>query len=194
MSEYKILLVGDAGVGKSSIIMRFAENIFTDTAMCNVGSDFKDCTLNHQGKEYKLKVWDTAGQERFRAITSSYYQDTHGFVIVYDVTDEVSFNNVKMWFSEIEKYTTGPYQKILIGNKEDLSTRVIAYNTAREWADEYGLVFLETSAKTGTNIQNAFTQLIALLTNKTNDPSEPNPEKQKLRVSSVKKKKDCILS
>eukprot|EP00916_Digyalum_oweni_P007253 GHVL01012261.1.p2 GENE.GHVL01012261.1~~GHVL01012261.1.p2 ORF type:complete len:151 (-),score=23.68 GHVL01012261.1:852-1304(-) len=110
-----------------------------------------------EGKTIKLQIWDTAGQERFRTITSSYYRGAHGIIIVYDVTDKESFQNVKNWIHEIDKYAMGNVNKLLVGNKSDFSTRkVVSYDEGKELADSLGIRFLETSAKSAHNVEQAF--------------------------------------
>ena len=110
-----------------------------------------------EGKTVKLQIWDTAGQERFRTITSSYYRGAHGIIIVYDVTDRQSFQNVEHWLKEIDKYATGNVNKLLVGNKSDLqSKKVVTYDEAKEFADKHGIKFLETSAKNSHNVEQAF--------------------------------------
>ena len=106
--------------------------------------------------------WDTAGQERFRTITSSYYRGAHGIIVVYDVTDQESFNNVKQWLNEIDRYANESVNKLLVGNKSDLtSKKVVDYATAKAIADEIGIPFLETSAKNATNVGEAFMTMAA---------------------------------
>jgi len=108
-------------------------------------------------KVIKLQIWDTAGQERFRTITSSYYRGAHGIIIVYDCTEQDTFNNVKQWLQEIERYASENVQKLLVGNKCDLTVRkVVEFSTAKEYADSIGIPFLETSAKNSTNVEQAF--------------------------------------
>jgi len=119
--------------------------------------DFKIRTLDIDGKTVKLQIWDTAGQERFRTITSSYYRGAHGIIVVYDVTDKVSFNNVKQWLGEIDRYACQSVNKQLVGNKADLvEKKVVDYNEAKEFADSLGISFLETSAKSAQNVEEAF--------------------------------------
>ena len=119
--------------------------------------DFKIRTIEINGKSIKLQIWDTAGQERFRTITSSYYRGAHGIIVVYDVTDQASFSNVKQWLQEIDRYACENVNKLLVGNKCDLTTKkVVDYNTAKEFADGLGIPFLETSAKNSTNVEDAF--------------------------------------
>jgi len=118
--------------------------------------------LELDGKTIKLQIWDTAGQERFRTITSSYYRGAHGIIVVYDVTDQESFNNVKQWMNEIDRYANEKVNKMLVGNKCDLtSKKVVDYNAAKEFADQLGIPFLETSAKNSTNVEQAFITMAA---------------------------------
>ncbi|PCH38563.1 small GTP-binding protein [Wolfiporia cocos MD-104 SS10] len=159
---FKLLLIGDSGVGKvrhlqSCLLLRFAEDSFTDSYLSTIGVDFKIRTIEFEGKMIKLQIWDTAGQERFRTIAAAYYRGAHGIVVVYDVTDNDSFANVKGWLQEIERYGSEGVKKLLIGNKSDLVERkVVEYNSAKEFADELQIPFIETSAKTSTNVEEAF--------------------------------------
>jgi len=154
---YKLLLIGDSGVGKSCLLLRFADHSFTDSYISTIGVDFKIRTIELEGKTIKLQIWDTAGQERFRTITSSYYRGAHGIIIVYDVTDNESFNNVKQWLSEIERYACEGVTKLLVGNKNDLTgKKVVAAETAKAFAEKTNIQFLETSAKNATNVETAF--------------------------------------
>jgi len=154
---FKLLLIGDSGVGKSCLLLRFADDTYTESYISTIGVDFKIRTFEQEGKTVKLQIWDTAGQERFRTITSSYYRGAHGIIIVYDVTDKESFNNVKHWVQEIEKYAADGVNKLLVGNKCDLSSKkVVSYDEAKELADSLGIQFLETSAKNSHNVDTAF--------------------------------------
>eukprot|EP01121_Diplochlamys_sp_Union-15-3_P017484 TRINITY_DN6162_c0_g1_i1.p1 TRINITY_DN6162_c0_g1~~TRINITY_DN6162_c0_g1_i1.p1 ORF type:complete len:203 (-),score=29.54 TRINITY_DN6162_c0_g1_i1:45-653(-) len=157
---YKILLIGDSGVGKSSLLLRFSDDMFTETFISTIGVDFKIKTLVVDGLEIKLQIWDTAGQERFRTITSSYYRGSHGIIVVYDITNMETFNNVQKWLQEIERFACHNVVKLLIGNKCDLvGERKVGYDTAKELADQINVAFLETSAKDSTNVNNAFNDL-----------------------------------
>jgi len=154
---FKLLLIGDSGVGKSCLLLRFADDTYTESYISTIGVDFKIRTIEINGKSIKLQIWDTAGQERFRTITSSYYRGAHGIIVVYDVTDQASFSNVKQWLQEIDRYACENVNKLLVGNKCDLTTKkVVDYNTAKEFADGLGIPFLETSAKNSTNVEDAF--------------------------------------
>ncbi|XP_075242964.1 ras-related protein ORAB-1-like isoform X2 [Convolutriloba macropyga] len=154
---FKLLLIGDSGVGKSCLLLRFADDTYTESYISTIGVDFKIRTLELDNKVIKLQIWDTAGQERFRTITSSYYRGAHGIIIVYDVTEQDTFNNVKQWLQEIERYASDNVQKLLVGNKCDLTVKkVVEFSTAKEYADSIGIPFLETSAKNSTNVEQAF--------------------------------------
>eukprot|EP00158_Paraphelidium_tribonemae_P002551 Partr_v1_DN25460_c0_g1_i5_m53727 putative member RAS oncogene family len=114
-------------------------------------------TIELEGKVVKLQIWDTAGQERFRTITSSYYRGAHGIIVVYDVTDNDTFNNVKQWLQEIDRYASEGVNKLLVGNKSDLvQKKAVEYQVAKDFADQLGIPFLETSAKNATNVEQAF--------------------------------------
>ena len=134
--------------------------------------DQKIRTVELEGKTVKLQIWDTAGQERFRTITSSYYRGAHGIIVVYDVTDEDSFANVKTWLNEIDRYANENVNKLLVGNKSDLTEKKkVDYQTAKAFADEIGVPFLETSAKNATNVEQAFMTMAAEI--KTRMASQP---------------------
>ncbi|XP_039002098.1 ras-related protein RABD2a-like [Hibiscus syriacus] len=136
------------------------DDSYIDSYISTIGVDFKIRTVEQDGKTIPLQIWDTAGQERFRTITSSYYSGAHGIIIVYDVTDQESFNNVKQWLNEIDRYANDSVNKLLVGNKCDLTeNKVASYQTAKEFADEVGIAFMETSAKDSTNVEQAFTRI-----------------------------------
>lgn len=154
---FKLLLIGDSGVGKSCLLLRFADDTYTESYISTIGVDFKIRTIDLDGKTIKLQIWDTAGQERFRTITSSYYRGAHGIIVVYDTTDLESFNNVKQWLHEIDRYASDNVNKLLVGNKSDLtSKRAVSFDQAKEFADSLGIEFIETSAKNSTNVEKAF--------------------------------------
>lgn len=154
---FKLLLIGDSGVGKSCLLLRFAEDAFTDSYLSTIGVDFKIRTIELEGKTVKLQIWDTAGQERFRTIAAAYYRGAQGIVVVYDVTEQESFQNVKGWLTEIERYASEGVKRLLIGNKSDLvQQKVVEYGAAKDFADELQIPFIETSAKTSDNVEEAF--------------------------------------
>uniref|UniRef100_A0A3B5M9P7 ZRAB1B, member RAS oncogene family a n=1 Tax=Xiphophorus couchianus TaxID=32473 RepID=A0A3B5M9P7_9TELE len=159
---FKLLLIGDSGVGKSCLLLRFADDTYTESYISTIGVDFKIRTIDMDGKTVKLQIWDTAGQERFRTITSSYYRGAHGIIIVYDVTEQESFNNVKQWLDEIDRYACENVSRLLVGNKSDLvSKKVVDAATAQDLASSLKIPFLETSAKSTDNVEKAFLTMAA---------------------------------
>ena len=145
---FKLLLIGDSGVGKSCLLLRFADDTYTESYISTIGVDFKIRTIQLEGKTIKLQIWDTAGQERFRTITSSYYRGAHGIIVVYDVTEMETFNNVKQWLHEIDRYASEGVNKLLVGNKADLVTKKqVETQAAKEFADSLGIPFLEVPAR-----------------------------------------------
>eukprot|EP00756_Hemistasia_phaeocysticola_P021266 Hpha_TRINITY_DN15765_c0_g1::TRINITY_DN15765_c0_g1_i1::g.39498::m.39498/K07910/RAB18; Ras-related protein Rab-18 len=163
--SFKLLMVGDSGVGKSSILLRFADDQFDPSIGSTIGIDFKMKTLavNHQGKDLSLslKIWDTAGQERFRTLTSSYYRGAHGVILVYSISDRESFNHVGTWLREVDSFKTfDDVAKLLVGNKRDLEEeRAVSREEAQAVAQEHGMLWIECSAKTKEGIRQAFTEL-----------------------------------
>ena len=157
---FKVLLLGNSNVGKSSLFLRFVDDIWNDTFVPTIGVDFKIKTFDIDEQRIKMQIWDTAGQERFKNIIASYYRGAHGILLIYDVTDKDSFKNLSNWLIEIEKNSSKNVLKVLIGNKTDLEEkRVISYNQAKEFADSYGLKYIETSAKKNLNVNEAFATL-----------------------------------
>jgi Ras-related protein Rab-1A len=162
-----LLLIGDSGVGKSCLLLRFADDTYTESYISTIGVDFKIRTVDLDSKVIKLQIWDTAGQERFRTITSSYYRGAHGIIVTFDVTDQESFNNVKQWLNEIDRYANESVNKLLVGNKCDLEEkRVVDKATAQAFADEIGIPYIETSAKNATNVEEAFMTMAGEIKNR----------------------------
>jgi len=172
----KLLLIGDSGVGKSCLLLRFSDDSFTPSFITTIGIDFKIRTIDLDGKRIKLQIWDTAGQERFRTITTAYYRGAMGILLVYDVTDEKSFGNIRNWIRNIEQHATESVNKILIGNKCDVADKkVIDYERGKALAEEYGIKFLETSAKNSINVEEAFVTLAKDIKKRLIDQQEPGP-------------------
>ncbi|KAF8925038.1 ras family-domain-containing protein [Dissophora ornata] len=176
----KLLLIGDSGVGKSCLLLRFSDDSFTPSFITTIGIDFKIRTIELDGKRIKLQIWDTAGQERFRTITTAYYRGAMGILLVYDVTDERSFSNIRNWFSNIEQHASEGVNKILIGNKCDMpDKKVISKDQGQALADEFGIKFLETSAKSNICVEEAFFSLARdikkrMIDTQTNQTQNPN--------------------
>ena len=142
--------------------------------MTTIGVDFKIKTLDLEGKSVKLQIWDTAGQERFRTITTSYYKGAHGIMMVYDITDFESFQNLNSWLIEIEKNASKNVYKILVGNKCDMEKdRKVTIEQAKSFADSYGMKFFETSAKESTNVQEAFVAMTKEIIKEAHDKKIP---------------------
>ncbi|KQK08318.1 ras-related protein RIC1 [Brachypodium distachyon] len=195
---FKLLLIGDSGVGKSCLLLRFADDSYLESYISTIGVDFKIRTVEQDGKTIKLQIWDTAGQERFRTITSSYYRGAHGIIVVYDVTDQESFNNVKQWLNEIDRYASENVNKLLVGNKCDLAeSRVVSYEAGKALADEIGIPFLETSAKDATNVEKAFMTMAAEIKNRMASQPAANASKPatvQMRGQPVAQQNGCCSS
>ena len=157
----KLLIIGDSNVGKSSLLMRFAEGTFSPYLMGNAGIDVKTKYLDILNKKIKLEIWDTAGSERFRAITSKYYKGAMGIILVYDVSERKSFENVGEWMNQIDKETTD-VTKLLVGNKIDLDRNVMK-KEGEALSEKYKIPFIETSAKEADNVEESFIQIASLV-------------------------------
>ncbi|XP_051024038.1 ras-related protein Rab-26 [Acomys russatus] len=158
---FKVMLVGDSGVGKTCLLVRFKDGAFlAGTFISTVGIDFRNKVLDVDGMKVKLQIWDTAGQERFRSVTHAYYRDAHALLLLYDITNKDSFDNIKAWLTEIQEYAQHNVVLMLLGNKVDSTQeRAVKREDGEKLAKEYGLPFMETSAKTGLNVDLAFTAI-----------------------------------
>ena len=164
---FKVLLLGDSDVGKSSLILRYTEETFNSKLVNSIGVDFKMKKKEIDGKIIKVQIWDTAGHERFRSITYSYYRGANAIIIVFDLSDKKSFISITEWLKQIEKHAKENVFKFLVGNKSDLiDERKVTYEEAKQYADEHDLPYIETSAKEGININELFdTSIKTFLTN-----------------------------
>ncbi|KAB7496653.1 Ras-related protein Rab-35 [Armadillidium nasatum] len=178
------------GVGKSSLLLRFADNTFTGNYITTIGVDFKIRTLEVDGEKVKLQIWDTAGQERFRTITSTYYRGTHGVIVVYDVTNGESFANVKRWLHEIDQ-NCEVVNRILVGNKNDCPDRkVVLHEDAKRFADQMNIKLFETSAKENINVEEMFTVMTKMvLTSKKEQRARQNAQNDVVSLTNPKKQK-----
>ena len=193
---FKLLLTGDSGVGKTSLLLRFADGTFTDHFLPTIGIDFKIKTLNLDGKVIKLHIWITACGERFCVITPGYYRGANGIILVYDVTEQKSFDHVTHWLVDIDKHASSNVLKLLIGNKCDLADkRVVDYVTAKQYADSLNMPFIETSAKCDVNVELAFVMMASLikgeLENKNKLSSDPHDSICLDKKAEIRKSRCC---
>ncbi|KAG4937841.1 hypothetical protein AAZX31_16G001500 [Glycine max] len=159
---FKVVLIGDSGVGKSNLLSRFTRNEFCLESKSTIGVEFATRTLQVEGRTVKAQIWDTAGQERYRAITSAYYRGALGALLVYDVTKPTTFENVSRWLKELRDHADANIVIMLIGNKTDLKhLRAVATEDAQGYSEKEGLSFIETSALEATNVEKAFQTILA---------------------------------
>eukprot|EP01121_Diplochlamys_sp_Union-15-3_P022219 TRINITY_DN938_c0_g2_i1.p1 TRINITY_DN938_c0_g2~~TRINITY_DN938_c0_g2_i1.p1 ORF type:complete len:209 (-),score=28.68 TRINITY_DN938_c0_g2_i1:85-711(-) len=153
----KVLTIGDSNVGKTSLLMKFTDNVFSETLIPTLGSDYKTKIVQVEDKKVKVQVWDTAGQERFRTITASYYKQAQVILICYDTTKKDSFTNVENWFNETSRYASENVIIVIVGCKADLtSEREVEEEDAKTMATNMGLPYVETSSKEGKNVDYCF--------------------------------------
>ncbi|XP_060192623.1 ras-related protein RABA2a [Lycium barbarum] len=177
---FKIVLIGDSGVGKSNLLSRFTRNEFCLESKSTIGVEFATRTLQVEGRIIKSQIWDTAGQERYRAITSAYYRGALGALLVYDVTKPTSFENVSRWLKELRDHADSNIVIMLIGNKTDLKhLRAVATEDAQSYAEREGLSFIETSALEATNVEKAFqvnlSEIYRIISKKSLSSEDPAP-------------------
>ncbi|PON49822.1 Small GTP-binding domain containing protein [Parasponia andersonii] len=158
---FKLVLIGDSGVGKSNILSRFTRNEFCLESKSTIGVEFATRTLQVEGKTVKAQIWDTAGQERYRAITSAYYRGAVGALLVYDITKRQTFDNIQRWLRELRDHADSNIVIMMAGNKADLNhLRAISSEDAGALAEKEGLSFLETSALEALNVEKAFQSIL----------------------------------
>eukprot|EP01115_Flamella_aegyptia_P005172 TRINITY_DN21912_c0_g1_i1.p1 TRINITY_DN21912_c0_g1~~TRINITY_DN21912_c0_g1_i1.p1 ORF type:complete len:204 (+),score=62.12 TRINITY_DN21912_c0_g1_i1:77-688(+) len=154
---FKYIVVGDTAVGKSCLLLQFTDKRFQPVHDLTIGVEFGSRTVSIEGNQVKLQIWDTAGQEKFRSITRSYYRGTSGALLVYDITRRETFDHLTEWLEDCKKYSNPNIVIMLIGNKSDLEEkRVVSREEGEKFAKDHGLFFLETSAKTDDNVDEAF--------------------------------------
>ncbi|KAK8622683.1 hypothetical protein V6N13_117589 [Hibiscus sabdariffa] len=158
---FKLVLIGDSGVGKSNLLSRFARNEFNLESKSTIGVEFATRSIRVDDKVVKAQIWDTAGQERYRAITSAYYRGAVGALLVYDVTRHITFENVDRWLKELRNHTDSNIVIMLVGNKADLRhLRAVSTEDAKAFAEKENTYFMETSALESLNVENAFTEVL----------------------------------
>ena len=164
---FKILTIGESGVGKTSILRRYVENKFERHHLATIGIDFQSKTIKIKNKDIKLKIWDTAGQERYRNIANQTFKGADGIILVFDITDEYSFSRISDWMEQINaNISKDEIGLILIGNKCDLEERMVPYEKGEEKAQDLGIDYYETSALNGQGINDAFEALVKLILKK----------------------------
>eukprot|EP00833_Pecoramyces_ruminatium_P001595 jgi/Orpsp1_1/1175627/evm.model.c7180000054607.1 len=165
-ATFKLLLIGDSGTGKSSLLLRFTDDtwLHPDEVSATIGVDFKVKVVDIEDKKYKLTIWDTAGQERFRTLTSSYYRGAQGVILVYDVSSRATFEHLNLWFNELDTYSSSQEViKMIVGNKvdkESSGSREVSRKEGEAFARKMGTLFIEASAKTKTGVKDAFIEVV----------------------------------
>ena len=194
---FKILLIGDLGVGKSCVILRYVEGDFPENIMSSIGVDFKTKQIELDDHSIKMQIWDTAGHEKFRTITTSYYKSAQAIIILYDITQKSSFDHIRNWITEIDKFGKQGVLKVIVGNKLDLeNNRKISKEDAENLALKYGVKLWEVSAKDNTNIEEMFIDTIKTLLEKNSkiiseSSSMGNNIKLSKNIKNKKNKKCC---
>ncbi|KAI6176902.1 Ras-related protein Rab-26 [Aphelenchoides bicaudatus] len=160
--SFTVMLLGDSCTGKTCLLIRFKDDTFmANNFISTIGIDYRNKLVEVDKYKVKLQIWDTAGQERFRSITSSYYRDADALLLVYDVTNRTSFENIRNWLAQAREYAKDTVQIALLGNKIDMAgQRKVKFDEAKQLASAYNICYMETSAKSGQNVQEAF-QLLA---------------------------------
>lgn len=158
---FKVVLIGDSGVGKSNLLSRFTRNEFNLESKSTIGVEFATRSIQVEGKTVKAQIWDTAGQERYRAITSAYYRGAVGALLVYDIAKHITYENVERWLKELRDHADHHIVIMLVGNKNDLRhLRAVPTDEAKAFAERNNLSFIETSALDSTNVETAFQQIL----------------------------------
>ena len=195
--KYKIMVLGESRVGKTSLIKRYTKDQFGGVYLTTVGMDFQDKIIELEDKKVRLQVWDTAGQERFRNVTKSYFQSSHGLLVVYDITDKESFEKINFWMENIKNNAPEKAKLILVGNKCDLANeRKVTIEYGENKARNYNIKFFESSAKDGTNVNEIFEELVKqIIEGKTKEEifqkygKEEKKQGTKIKKNQKKKKK-----
>ncbi|KAI7903277.1 ras-related protein RGP2 [Cokeromyces recurvatus] len=155
---FKIVIIGDSGVGKSNLLLQYTSNEFMEDSRSTIGVEFATKNIKIENSLIKAQIWDTSGQERYKAITSAFYRGAVGALLVYDITRKSSFDHVHQWLKELREHTEDTIPLVLIGNKIDLAdtSRVVSTEVAKRYATEANMLFFETSARTAVNVNKAF--------------------------------------
>ncbi len=191
---YKVLLLGDSSVGKTCFLLRYCDKSFQDVHLSTIGLDYRLKTITlKNNKNIKLQIWDTAGQDRFRAITKNYYKSANGVLLIYDISNLQTYENVKNWISQIREEANPNVIIYLVGNKIDLpkEKRVVNIEDGEKIAEEFEIKFKEASAKSGTNVNEIFEELVEQIDEKFSKLETPKKKKGNQLYTGKKKKKCC---
>ena len=190
--SFKILLLGDSSVGKTCFLKRYIDDTFQDVYLSTIGFDYKyKCITLKEGKNIKLQIWDTAGQERFRTIAKSYYKGAHGIILMYDVTDQKSFDSIKKWLEQIKEEAPNKVSVLLVANKIDIEKRIITKEDGENIAKSYDLDIYESSAKDNINVSEAFEDLAEKINAKYKIMKERGKKLEENVPELTKNKKKC---
>ena len=188
--KYKIMVIGESRVGKTSLIKRYTKDEFGGVYLATIGMDFQDKIIDIENKKIRLQIWDSAGQEKFRNVTKTYFKNAYGFLVVYDITDMESFKKISFWMDSINKNAPENVKLILVGNKCDLANeRKISFEEGENCAKKYNIKFFESSAKDGTNVNELFFYLANEIYQ--NDKTKGKDKGVKIESGNKKGKKKC---
>ena len=192
MISYKFIIIGSSGVGKTAVLKRLVEDTFTEESQSTIGVEFDSTILTIDEKKVKLQIWDTAGQERFRSISKAYYRNAVGVILVFDITERKSFDDLPSWLNDVHALCDPNAVIQLIGNKCDLgSQRVVTITEAEQFAEHHHMKYIETSAKAGQNIREAFIHVATTIMSKGLRTSNPPVDKSPINNGQKNEQKCC---
>ena len=190
MPEYehilKVVIIGDSGVGKSCILLRYVDELFTESFIVTIGVDFKFKTIDIDDKKVKIQIWDTAGQERFRSITTAYYRGADCLIIVYDITNRETFNNVEKWIKDARNYIKHDIPIVIVGNKSDRDDRIVSFEELKNFSKEHNTLYIECSAKTGNHIEILFNDIAKELILKRKEKQDKQDKIDQVKINNNK--------
>lgn len=193
VSKFKVLIIGDSSVGKTSLLLRHVDGKFVEERAGTIGVDYRANTYIRDGARYDLQMWDTAGQERFRNVTRAYYRDAHAALIVFDLSNPVSFQNIPAWYEQFKDQTGRPPNElvtILVGNKSDIVPHKVTLSEIQAMVSKLGITsYIQTSAKDGSKVDEVFEQLLEKIL--MNYSSDTHTHGIKLRATDTRKQKTC---
>ena len=189
--SYKIILLGDTSVGKTSLILRFCDSTFNEVLISTIGVDTKTKYVRFNGKKIELEIWDTAGQERYKSLAKNSFQGADGIILMYDITKKTTFNNIKHWYNDInEAIDITKIALVIVGNKSDLPDREVTKEISEKFSNKYNLLVMETSCKNNINIEETFNLLIEKMIQLDNDYKQQlKKRKSKVDENTFSKKK-----